>query len=85
MGVRQRVGMSQLPSVSKRLAALRPSLVRVTLHKQRVGKPVQANHARVEGVNEARAPVASGLVEREPASSGRGSWLAVRGVAISLH
>ena len=66
-GLGDRVGMGQLPSEGEHLTLPHPGLLRVAEGEERLGEPEQADHARVDGVDEARAPVPHGVVEGEPA------------------
>ena len=58
--------MGQLAGVGMGFAVAREGLLRMTEDDEQMGKPRQAHHARVDGVDESRGLVARGIVEREP-------------------
>jgi len=66
-GLSDRVGMRQLPGGGERLALPHLGLLRVAEGEERLREPEQADYARVDGVDEARAPVSHRVVEGERA------------------
>jgi hypothetical protein len=62
-----RIGMGECPGKVECLVAPRPGQPWIAEDEKRMGQPVQADHTRVDGVDEPRLPVSDGIVEGEPA------------------